>query len=64
MKLKLWKREEKIIEKIEAFLDQIDTCRDLFVVTMALLVERPGDVTEDQIADIHRAEARADETRY
>ena len=63
MKLKLWKREEKIIEKIEAFLDQIDTCRDLFVVTMALLVERPGDVTEDQIADIHRAEARADDLR-
>ena len=63
MKLKLWKREEKIIEKIEAFLDQIDSCRDLFVVTMALLVERPGDVTEDQIADIHRAEARADDLR-
>ncbi|MCK4515433.1 MAG: hypothetical protein KAU31_09260, partial [Spirochaetaceae bacterium] len=60
MKLRLWKKEEKIIGKIESFLDQIDTCRDLFVATMTLLVKRPGDVTEDQIADVHRTEARAD----
>ena len=63
MKLKLWKKEEKIIGKIEAFLDQIDTCRDLFVDTMKMLVERPEDVTETQIADVHRTEARADDLR-
>ena len=63
MKLRLWKKEEKIIGKIESFLDQIDTCRDLFVTTMTLLVKRPGDVTEDQIADVHRTEARADDLR-
>ena len=63
MKLKLWKKEEKIVEKIETFLDQIDTCRDLFVGTMKMLVERPKDVTETQISDVHRAEARADDLR-
>jgi len=63
MKLKLWKKEEKIIGKIESFLDQIDICRDLFVGTMKVLVERPEDATETQIEDVHRAEARADDLR-
>lgn len=63
MKLKLWKREEKIINKIEAYLDQIDTCRDFFVATMTVLVQKPEDITEAQIADVHRSEARADDLR-
>lgn len=63
MKLKLWKREEKIINKIEAYLDQIDTCRDFFVATMTVLVQKPDEVTEAQISDVHRSEARADDLR-
>ncbi len=63
MKFRFWKREESIIGKIDAYLTQIDSCRDLFVVAIGSLVTEPTEVPGRRIREVHEAEARADDLR-
>jgi predicted phosphate transport protein (TIGR00153 family) len=63
MKFKLWKRQESIMGKIDAYLTQVDSCRDLFVAAIGALVVDPAQVPGRRIADVHDAEAKADDLR-
>lgn len=63
MRLKLFKREESIIGKIEAYLEQIDKCRDRFIAAFGALIVDPSDVSRGPVADVHAAEAKADDLR-
>ncbi len=59
-----WKKEKLIINKIESYLDQVDTCRDMFRRSMEELI-RFGvkKESEGSVDLVHRAEARADDIR-
>ncbi len=60
----LWKKEKSIIDKIQAYLDQVDTCRKRFRVSIEKLLLDP-DKEENQaiLEEVHRAESKADDLR-
>ena len=60
----LWKKEQSIIDKIKGYLDQIDTCRNRFRKCMEKLLLEPDDEENQAIlAEVHRAESKADDLR-
>jgi predicted phosphate transport protein (TIGR00153 family) len=59
-----WRKEERIIHKIEAYLNQVDKTRDLFRDTMGELVR--GEVnerSEERVMEVHASESVADDIR-
>ncbi len=59
-----WKKEERIIHKIEAYLDQVDKTRDLFRRTMGELVRGQRDEhSEARVMEVHASESLADDIR-
>ncbi|MBA7690916.1 hypothetical protein ES703_99452 [subsurface metagenome] len=60
----LWRKEQFIIHKIEAYLEQVDKCQELFRSSMEELINSGGnEAREESVAMVHRAEARADDLR-
>jgi predicted phosphate transport protein (TIGR00153 family) len=59
-----WRKEERIIHKIEAYLSQVDRTRDLFRSTMGELVRgRRDEHSEARVMEVHASESRADDIR-
>lgn len=59
-----WKKEERIIHKIEAYLDQVDKTRDLFRQTMEELVRgERTETSEARVMEVHASESLADDIR-
>jgi predicted phosphate transport protein (TIGR00153 family) len=60
----LWKKEKSIIDKIQAYLDQVDTCRKRFRVCIEkLLLEPDNEENQAILEEVHRAESKADDLR-
>ena len=60
----LWKKEQSIIDKIEGYLDQVDTCRNHFRKCIEKLLLEPGDDANQAILEeVHRSESKADDLR-
>jgi predicted phosphate transport protein (TIGR00153 family) len=60
----LWKKEKSIIDKIKAYLDQVDTCRKRFRVCVEKLILEPaGEENHAMVEEVHRAESKADDLR-
>ena len=59
-----WKKEQSIIDKIKAYLDQVDRCRNRFRSCIEKLVLEPEN-TENQaiLEEVHRSESKADDLR-
>jgi len=61
---RLWRKEARIINKIEAYLEQVDKTRDLFRDIMGELVR--GEVSErseERVMEVHASESLADDIR-
>lgn len=59
-----WKKEKLIINKIRSYLDQVDTCRDLFRRSMeALIKSGASSENEKSVEMVHQAESLADDIR-
>ena len=60
----MWKKEKSIIDKIKAYLDQVDRCRNRFRVCIEKLILEP-DNGENQasVEEVHRSESKADDLR-
>jgi predicted phosphate transport protein (TIGR00153 family) len=61
---RLWRKEARIINKIEAYLEQVDKTRDLFRESMGELVR--GEVSErseERVMEVHASESLADDIR-
>jgi predicted phosphate transport protein (TIGR00153 family) len=60
----LWNKEKSIIDKIKAYLDQVDRCRNRFRVSIEKLVLEPGNEENQAIVEeVHRSESKADDLR-
>lgn len=60
----LWKKEQSIIDKIEGYLDQVDTCRNHFRKCIEkLLLEPDDDENQAILEEVHRSESKADDLR-
>jgi predicted phosphate transport protein (TIGR00153 family) len=60
----LWKKEKSIIDKIKAYLDQVDVCRDRFRLCIERLLLKPEDPENQAILEeVHRSESKADDLR-
>lgn len=60
----LWKKEQSIIDKIEGYLDQVDTCRNHFRKCIEkLLLEPDNDENQIIVEEVHRSESKADDLR-
>jgi predicted phosphate transport protein (TIGR00153 family) len=60
----LWNKEKSIIEKIKAYLAQVDRCRNRFRVCIEKLVLEPADEENQAILEeVHRSESKADDLR-
>jgi predicted phosphate transport protein (TIGR00153 family) len=60
----LWKKEKSIIDKIIAYLDQVDVCRDRFRLCIERLLLNPNDEENQAILEeVHRSESKADDLR-
>jgi predicted phosphate transport protein (TIGR00153 family) len=60
----LWKKEKSIIDKIQAYLDQVDTCRKGFRVCIEkFLLEPDNEENQAILEEVHRAESKADDLR-
>jgi len=60
----LWKKEQAIIDKIEEYLDQVDTCRNHFRKCIEkLLLEPDNDENQIIVEEVHRSESKADDLR-
>jgi len=60
----LWKKEKSIIDKIEAYLDQVDRCRNRFRFCIEKLVLEPENGENQAILEeVHRSESKADDLR-
>jgi len=60
----LWKKEQSIIDKIEEYLDQVDTCRNHFRKCIEkLLLEPDNDENQIIVEEVHRSESKADDLR-
>jgi predicted phosphate transport protein (TIGR00153 family) len=60
----LWKKEKSIIDKIQAYLDQVDTCRKRFRVCIEkLLLEPDNEENQAILEEVHRSESKADDLR-
>jgi predicted phosphate transport protein (TIGR00153 family) len=59
-----WKKEKSIIDKIKAYLDQVDRCRNRFRLCIEKLVVEPGNEENQAILEeVHRSESKADDLR-
>ena len=60
----LWKKEKSIIDKIKAYLDQVDVCRDRFRLCIERLLLKPDDEQNQALLEeVHRSESKADDLR-
>jgi predicted phosphate transport protein (TIGR00153 family) len=60
----LWKKEKSVIDKIKAYLDQVDRCRNRFRVCIEQLVLDPDNSENPAILEeVHRSESNADDLR-
>jgi len=60
----LWKKEKSIIDKLKAYLDQVDVCRDRFRVFIERVLHNPDDEENQAILEeVHRSESKADDLR-
>jgi predicted phosphate transport protein (TIGR00153 family) len=60
----LWKKEKSIVDKIKAYLDQVDVCRNRFRVCIERLLLQPDDEENQAILEeVHRSESKADDLR-
>jgi predicted phosphate transport protein (TIGR00153 family) len=60
----LWNKEKSVIDKIKAYLDQVDRCRNRFRVSIEKLVLEPGNEENQAIVEeVHRSESKADDLR-
>lgn len=60
----LWNKEKSIIDKIRAYLDQVDRCRNRFRVCIEKLTLEPeNEENEAILEEVHRSESRADDLR-
>ena len=60
----LWKKEQSIIDKIEGYLYQVDTCRNHFRKCIEkLLLEPDNDENQIIVEEVHRSESKADDLR-
>ncbi|UCF96325.1 MAG: DUF47 family protein [Spirochaetaceae bacterium] len=60
----LWNKEKAIIDKIKAYLDQVDTCRNRFRLCIEkLLLEPSNEENEAILEEVHRSESKADDLR-
>ena len=60
----LWKKEKSVIDKIKAYLDQVDVCRNRFRVCIEkLLLDPDNQENEANVEEVHRAESKADDQR-
>lgn len=60
----LWKKEKSIIDKIKAYLDQVDVCRDRFRIFIERVLHNPDDEENQAILEeVHRSESKADDLR-
>jgi predicted phosphate transport protein (TIGR00153 family) len=60
----LWNKEKSVIDKIKAYLDQVDRCRNRFRVCIEKLVLEPGNEENQAIVEeVHRSESKADDLR-
>jgi len=60
----LWKKAKSIIDKIKAYLDQVDVCRDRFRLCIEKLLVNPDDAENQAIVEeVHRSESKADDLR-
>jgi len=60
----LWKKKRLIIDKIKTYLEQVDTCRDLFHKSMKeLIISKSNKEDEESVQLVHKAESRADDIR-
>jgi predicted phosphate transport protein (TIGR00153 family) len=58
------KKEKSIFAKINRYLDQLDECKDKFIICITELINRGvGDRNEEHVANVHRAESVADDYR-
>jgi predicted phosphate transport protein (TIGR00153 family) len=59
-----WKKEKSIIDKIKAYLNQVDVCRDRFRLCIDKLVLKPENGENQAIVEeVHRSESSADDLR-
>lgn len=60
----LWKKEKSIIDKLKAYLDQVDVCRDRFRIFIERVLHNPDDAENQAILEeVHRSESKADDLR-
>jgi predicted phosphate transport protein (TIGR00153 family) len=60
----LWKKEKSIIDKIKAYLDQVDRCRKRFRDCIEkLIVEPENEENRAILEEVHRSESKADDLR-
>ena len=60
----LWKKEKSVIDKLKAYLDQVDVCRDRFRVFIERVLHNPDDEENQAILEeVHRSESKADDLR-
>jgi predicted phosphate transport protein (TIGR00153 family) len=60
----LWKKEKSIIDKIKAYLDQVDRCRNRFRDCIEKLILEPENEENRAILEeVHRSESKADDLR-
>jgi predicted phosphate transport protein (TIGR00153 family) len=63
-KFMLWNKEKSIIDKIKAYLDQVDVCRSRFRVCIENLLFHPEDAENRAILEeVHCSESKADDLR-
>jgi predicted phosphate transport protein (TIGR00153 family) len=60
----LWKKEKSIIDKIKAYLDQVDRCRNRFRLCIEKLILDPENQENPAIVEeVHQSESKADDLR-
>jgi predicted phosphate transport protein (TIGR00153 family) len=60
----LWKKEKSIVDKIKAYLDQVDRCRKRFRDCIEkLIVEPENEENRAILEEVHRSESKADDLR-
>jgi predicted phosphate transport protein (TIGR00153 family) len=62
--MSFWKKERSMIEKIKAYLDQVDACRHRFRQCIEKLLAAPeNEENQACVEEVHRSEAKADDLR-
>jgi predicted phosphate transport protein (TIGR00153 family) len=60
----LRRKEKSVFAKLNKYLDQLDVCKDHFIICITELINRGVNEREkEHVANVHKAESRADDLR-